>query len=99
MDQYSENPGGDTSGDTSAQNTDSEPDTTDQNEDQEGETFLVSKSNLGGTDPQPGDVCKFKVVRVHDDEVEFEWVSDDNKNEDSNPDMQKASGELDTMAA
>lgn len=91
---YSDNPGADGSAPDESQNADTE----DQSQDQEGETFLVSKSNLGGDDPQPGDVCKFEVVRVHEDEVEFKYVKEDNKNESDNPDMAKAHAQMDEMA-
>ncbi len=91
---YSENPGAGDAAPDESQNSDAE----DQAQDSEGETFLVSKSNLGGSDPQPGDVCKFKCVRVHEDECEFEYVKDDNKNETANPDMAKAQSQMDEMA-
>ena len=91
-DMYSENPG---ASDTS---TDTEPDENDPNEEGES-TFLVSKDNLGGTDPQPGDICTFKVERVHDGEVEFSWVKDDNENkEPSSPEKDKANADLESMA-
>ena len=95
---YSENPGAsDTSSDT-----DTEPDENDPNEESENEgdsTFLVSKDNLGGTDPQPGDICTFKVERVHDGEVEFSWVKDDNENkEPSSPEKDAANADLESMA-
>jgi len=94
---YSENPG---ASDTS---TDTEPDETDPNEESENEgdsTFLVSKDNIGGTDPQPGDVCEFKVVKIHDGgEIEFQWVKDDNENkEPSSPEKDAANADLESMA-
>lgn len=99
---YSESPGGDTSTSDNAEGTDSQddPSKTDQNQDGEAQTFLVSKDSLGGSDPQPGDVCEFKCVRLHDDEAEFEYVKSDNENkEPSSPEKDKANQELDSMAA
>lgn len=60
------------------------------------ETFLVPKSALGGKDPNPGDVCKFKAVRSYDDEVEFEYVKD-GSDSGGDDEMSKADAAMDKM--
>lgn len=73
MDLYNDGPEGDpTDAETPAE---SGPD--DEQEPSGKETFLVPKSALGGKDPEPGDICKFKAVASHEDEVEFEYVPHD----------------------
>lgn len=49
---------------------------TPESEDAEGETFLVNASALG-TDIKPGDECTIKIVALHDDEAECEYVKSD----------------------
>jgi hypothetical protein len=64
----------------------SSPSETDNDSETEGETALLSKSIFGDHEPKAGDTCKFKVVRVHEDEVEVEYVKHESaKGEDKSP--------------
>ncbi len=68
-------------------------------EDQEGEesesqTTLVPKSMFGGKEPQPGDVCKFEIEHIYEDEVEIRYVND---NEKPKSEMSMADEKMDQM--
>lgn len=92
-DYYSDNPG-ESEIQTAAPDTSSTPERKDADE---GETFLVSKSALGGKEPEPGDICEFKCVRVYEDEAEFKYQKH-NESESENEDMAKAHEDMDMMA-
>ncbi len=42
------------------------------------ETFLAPKS-IVPHEPEVGDVCEFRVVAIHDEEIEFEYVKEEEK--------------------
>jgi hypothetical protein len=41
-----------------------------------GETTVAPKSIFQGKIPSPGDMCKFRVESVGEDDVELSWVDD-----------------------
>lgn len=45
--------------------------------DMEGQTTLVSNSVFPGGPPKMGDVCKFEIVHVYEDESEIRYVKED----------------------
>lgn len=47
-----------------------------------GETTLIPKSMFGDKDVEPGHTCCFKVVSVHENEVEVAYKADEQKEED-----------------
>lgn len=49
---------------------------------------------LFGKEPEPGGICKFRVIRVFDDDVEVEYVSEKKVEKEPSADEQ-----LDKMAA
>lgn len=65
----------------------------------EGQTALLDKS-VFPEEPKPGDVCKFRVVKVYEDEVEVEYEKEDaeEKSEGKSPSMDEAMGKMDSMA-
>lgn len=50
-------------------------------EDSGAETSLLSKSAFGGHEIKVGDVCEFRIVAIHDDQAEVEYV-EEGKDED-----------------
>lgn len=65
-----------------------------------GETTLVPKTFLG-PDVKVGDVCRVKVVRLHEGEAEITWVKADKEKPDDTsdePSMARAHSQLDAMA-
>lgn len=46
-------------------------------------TDLLSKSVFPGGDIKVGDVCKFKVVALHDDQAEVEYMDENGESEGS----------------
>lgn len=44
---------------------------------EEGEQTALIDKNVFPEPPQVGDVCKFRVVAVHDNEVELEYVDEE----------------------
>lgn len=78
MADYMDDSGGDTG--ASATQDQAQPPQEDQGE----QTALIDK-NVFPDPPSPGDICKFRVVRVHDDEVELEYVSETDEEEGSEP--------------
>jgi hypothetical protein len=37
-------------------------------------TGLLPRNAFGGKSPEVGDVCKFRVVQIYDDQIEVEYV-------------------------
>lgn len=65
----------------------------------EQKTALLPKSILGGDKCKVGDIKKFRVVAIYDDEYEVEYVrGDKDKDEDSKETRDKSERELDDMA-
>lgn len=64
----------------------------------EGETALLSKSMFGGKDVEPGGECTFKVVAVHDDEVEVEYVPHDDEGAEGESPMGNSHRKIEMMA-
>lgn len=58
------------------------PDMEDSDDESMEDSALVPKSLFGSKTPKPGDTCKFKVVHIHDDEVEIEYVKRHKDKED-----------------
>ena len=52
-------------------------------------TGLLPLNAFGGKTPEVGDVCRFRVVQVYDDQVEVEYVQHDSQ-EDYDPDAMPA---------
>lgn len=65
-----------------------------QKEEDTGNTALLPKSILGGKDFQPGEEVVLKIVRVHGDEIEVEYASDEKPTEGPS-----ANDEIDAMAS
>lgn len=85
--------------DQSAPDTDQEPDSTDKNEKDSGsETTLIPKSMCAGMEIKPGESLTFKVVSVHDDEVEVEYDSGNEKKQTDSEDMSSAMSGMDSMS-
>lgn len=86
-------------GDTGEESGEGNPDPDAQEEGSEDnqETALVPKSLLG--DPKVGDVCKIKVVRLHEAEAEIEWVKEDKESaaDSSAPEDDMGMGKLAAM--
>lgn len=61
------------------------------------ESSLVPMSFLGG-EKEVGDVCKIKVVAIHDGEVEIEYVKHD-KDSDDSEDSDSDSDDMDIAGA
>ena len=68
----------------------------DEKKSEEGETTLVPKSIFGSYECKVGDVKKFKVEHIYEDEVELSYVGKESK--DEGPTMEKAQEELGMMA-
>jgi len=60
----------------------------------EGQTALLDKS-VFPKEPNPGDICNFRVVKVYEDEVEVEYVPEA---EEEKSEMSQAMGKMDAMA-
>lgn len=54
---------------------------------------LVPLSVFPGETPSPGDVCKFRVVHVYEDEAEIEYVKEDGMDEDEEGEEEGEEGE------
>jgi|SRR5579863_1334194 len=51
--------------------------------DEGSETTVAPKSIFQGKVPEPGDVCKFRVEGVGENDVELSWVPDDGESKGS----------------
>lgn len=72
----------------------SESEQTDKQEKAETETFLTAKSVLGGKEAEPGSEWIFRIVRMYDDEIEWEYATDDKKEKkDDKPEPKSAMDE------
>lgn len=49
------------------------------------EPVQIPKASLGGMDPKVGDVCDFKIIKVMEDSVLAEYVTDESEGEHSEP--------------
>ncbi len=49
----------------------------------ESPTGLLPLNAFGGHTPEVGDVCKFRVVQIYDDQVEVEYVKHDGEDDES----------------
>lgn len=96
-DYYSSDPSSDGPGPNGGEPTDDQDDPS-KSDKAEGDGALVPKSLFGEEGPEVGSECKFRVVHVYDDEVEVEYVKDDDDKSKS-PEMDKAEGGLDNMGA
>ena len=66
----------------------------------EKESFLIPKSALGGKEPNPGDECTFRIVKVHGDEVEVEYVdSEKDESMGDKPEMAESMKGMDSMSS
>lgn len=63
------------------------------------ETALIPKSALGDKAVEVGKECKFKVVSIHDDEVEIEYVPHKDKEDKKEPEPDEAHASIDTGIA
>lgn len=64
----------------------------------EEETALLPLAIFGSKKVEPGSVCKFKVVRVYEDEAEVAYVPHEDKestDKDEAPSMREAMGRFD----
>ena len=66
----------------------------------EGQTFLAPKSAIGD-DANPGDLCVFRIVTLHDEEAELEYVRKEEPQEGSGdkPEMGESMAGMDKMAS
>lgn len=65
-----------------------------------GESALIPKSLLMGKDFNPGDEVVFKIVHIYEDEVEIQYATGGQEEEEPSEsgDMESAEGELEGMA-
>ncbi len=64
---------------------------------EEGETSLLPKSMFGKHEPKPGEEYIFKVVRLHEGEVEIVYSTGESKDKEKSS-MEESMGGLDEMA-
>lgn len=62
------------------------------------ESFLTGKSVLGGKEAKPGDEWVFKVVAVHDDEIEWTYATGEEKDEKKKSAMDESMSDMGKMA-
>jgi hypothetical protein len=87
-DYYGGNPG---------ESSDNAPETPEDKKDMEGETSLLPKSMFGKHDPEVGEEYVFKVVRLHEGEVEIAYATGEEKDKEKSG-MDDSMDAMDEMA-